>query len=205
MIKRLIEKRINSFVEKVLSERKEEINQRIAKDINLYEAEQKELLIIKKELLSKHTKELDNAISEKDNLIKNIEVEKSRLSETLNIVNQNLTAHDIWMKLWTVAFDKAMDVCWGLQKENTKKIATLVKSDTEKELQLRTQEIIDNHNKNVEAQLKNMNLNKMSVLNAKEEAYKKYLIYNKAGDKIKESYYTGQLELIERVLNDQKS
>ena len=204
MIKKLIEKRINLFVEKVLSERKEEINNRIAKELELYEAEKKKTISEKTEQLKSLNAELDNGIIDKNNLIIKINEEKSRLSETLSIVNQNLTAHDIWMKLWTVAFDKAMDICWGLQKDNTKKVVSLAKEDVLKELQLRTQEVIDNHNKNVEAQLRDMNLNKMSVLNAKEEAYKKYLIYNKAGDKTKEAYYTGQLELIERILNEKK-
>jgi hypothetical protein len=37
MIKKLIEKRINVFVENVLSERKAEINERINKEVSLYE------------------------------------------------------------------------------------------------------------------------------------------------------------------------
>ncbi len=205
MIKKLIEKRINSFVEKVLSERKVEINTRITKELELYEEERKKILSEKREQLKSLDIELESGITDKNNLILKINEEKSRLSDTLNIVNQNLTAHDIWMKLWTVAFDKAMDVCWDLQKDNAKKLVSLVKDDTSRELQLKTQEIIDNHNKNVEKQLENMDLNKMSILNAHNEAHKNYLIYNKTGDRTREAFYNGQLELIRRILNEKKA
>lgn len=205
MIKKLIENRINSFVEKVLSERKDEINSRITKEINLYEAEQEKAVALKKEGFSKSSSELDTLILEKDNLIKRIDEEKSRLSNTLNIVNQNLTAHDIWMKLWTIAFDKAMDICWDLQKDNTKKLIEITRQRALEETRENTQSVIENHNKNVEEQLKNMNINKMSIINARNEAYKSYLIYNKTGDKAREAFYDGQLDLIERILNDKKA
>jgi len=256
VIRRLIEKRINSLVEKVLSQRKDEINTRIETELETYENEKKILIVnkqeendrivLEKEQLIKNANEekqallkelsvrkdeidsyiknqldiyesdkkkiisdnrviLDKLISEKESLIRKVEAEKSKLSETLNIVNQNLTAQDIWLKLWQLAFDKAMDVCWDLTKETTKKTIDVVKNKAVREANEKTQEIIETNNLNIENKLKDMDLNKMSVLNARNESHKNYLIYNRNGDKKREQYYLGQLDLIERILNEKNN
>jgi hypothetical protein len=94
-----------------------------------------------------------------------------------------------------------MDRCWDLEKDNVKKIVDLTKSEAEKTARLDTQKIIESHDKRIEEELKNMDVNKMAILNAKKEAHENFLRYSRAKEDKRSAFFDGQLKLIERILN----
>jgi hypothetical protein len=191
----MFEKQIDKIVNSIIEKRKIEITLAIDKELDDFKARQKEIFEAKK-------KEIKDIVLETDGIKEKVLIERNKVSQTLDILRQNLTAEEIWLKLWSVAFDKAMDICWDLTKDKTKEIMALVEDKAYTKSKQEMQEIINKRDAEVEEKLKSLDINKQAILNAKEEANKFYLIYDRNKDQMKKQYYKGQVDLIGRFLNE---
>ncbi len=204
----LFKRAADKIIQKQVDKRKSEIEQRIKEEEskiliahkeNIKEEENKLLAIYKS-----RTQQLETLIKDVERVKFRAEDEQKRLWERLDILRDSLNADQIFSKLWGMAYSKAVDVVWDLFKEETKHLVTLSKQDGYNQGELSSKTSYDRKlNELIKSSTDGVNI--PLLFKRRDEANEKYLVSQKSKDIPRESFYKGQIELIEEITNGKKT
>lgn len=190
----MFKKFVDARIEKEFSRRKEELERMLREE----ESSLRFIHSKKIEELNTLNSELSQKIQEVKKVRETAENEQKRLWERLDILRDNLNSEQVWMRLWESAFSKAVDVVWGLMKENTEKLIILAKEEKEKEV---SEKLTSKFKQDVERIFKSDKLNKELLSKKYDDLYEKFLEAERTKQKDKAMNYKAQMEILNEILS----
>ncbi len=147
------------------------------------------------------TKGMELQISELERVRNKAESEEKRLWERLDILRDNLNTEEVWLKLWEMAYSKAVDAVWAINQKETLHLIELArqesylksKAEFDEDLRLRMDNLIQMSNSGE-------NIPAVKILALKKDIEEKKLQAERIKNESLVNKYSAQLEIIGGLL-----